>query len=116
MTISLDTIPRAYQSTFLGYDAIILQLTPYTIVKLVHCEDGKKTISSIFVLHDAEIYPIGEYNENEIEKLRDNLFTTYRHHDDYFDDDVYDNSDSESDKDFTACSVDDCGFCGKCDY
>jgi len=26
------------------------------------------------------------------------------------------NRDSHSERDFTACSADDCGYCGKCDY
>jgi hypothetical protein len=38
---------------------------------------------------------------------------------DFYDNHRYDNfskSDDESEKDFTACSADDCGNCGHCTY
>lgn len=54
--------------------------------------------------------------EGSLQKVPANDESTVGGHSGYYDFEGSTHSDKDFDKDFTACSGDDCGWCGHCDY
>lgn len=75
-----------------------LELGPYTIQS---CFDGN---NYVVYCKGVVVYPNG---------FEDRFENDY---DDYDDSDNGYQDQSDDDLDFTACSLDDCGYCGKCMY